>query len=195
MRGRGRCRSVTERHAGQWSSACGVTGFDATLARSESIPGCVRLTVTARDAVTRLNGFGGLSAPLALGAHRQLHHLTWPEGNPGNQFRGTQTTLLGSSNSATVEFVIPEDGSYIMADHHFANARRARSGSSRGRRGLTVPGSPTQRARHRPHAPVAAASTGRWDIGLGTRARATPSPQSLSSGIQVPPVNTRIRTC
>jgi nitrite reductase (NO-forming) len=33
-----------------------------------------------------------------------------------------QTTLLGSSNSATVEFVIPEDGSYIMVDHRFANA-------------------------------------------------------------------------
>ena len=46
----------------------------------------------------------------------------WIEGNPDNQFRGMQTTLLGSSNSATVEFVIPEDGSYIMVDHHFANA-------------------------------------------------------------------------
>jgi hypothetical protein len=39
-----------------------------------------------------------------------------------------QTTLLGSSNSATVEFVIPEDGSYIMVDHHFANASRGAMG-------------------------------------------------------------------
>jgi nitrite reductase (NO-forming) len=46
----------------------------------------------------------------------------WIEGNPDNQFRGMQTVLLGSANSAIVEFLIPEDGSYIMVDHHFANA-------------------------------------------------------------------------
>src|SRR5262249_4095894 len=46
----------------------------------------------------------------------------WLEGNPDNQLRGSQTVLLGSSNSATVEFIIPEEGSYIMVDHHFANA-------------------------------------------------------------------------
>src|SRR3954463_14019944 len=46
----------------------------------------------------------------------------WMEGNPDNQFRGVQTVLLGSSNSAIVEFMIPEEGSYIMVDHHFANA-------------------------------------------------------------------------
>jgi nitrite reductase (NO-forming) len=52
----------------------------------------------------------------------------WIEGNPGNQFRGMQTILLGSSNSATVEFVIPEDGSYMMVDHHFANASQGAIG-------------------------------------------------------------------
>jgi nitrite reductase (NO-forming) len=52
----------------------------------------------------------------------------WFEGNPENQFRGMQTVLLGSSNSATVEFVIPEDGSYIMVDHHFANASQGAIG-------------------------------------------------------------------
>jgi len=52
----------------------------------------------------------------------------WIEGNPGNQFRGMQTILLGSSNSAAVEFVIPEDGSYIMVDHHFANASQGAIG-------------------------------------------------------------------
>jgi nitrite reductase (NO-forming) len=46
----------------------------------------------------------------------------WLEGNPENQMRGMQTVLLGSSNSAIVEFMIPEKGSYIMVDHHFANA-------------------------------------------------------------------------
>jgi nitrite reductase (NO-forming) len=52
----------------------------------------------------------------------------WIEGNPGNQFRGMQTVLLGSSNSATVEFVIPQDGSYMMVDHHFANASQGAIG-------------------------------------------------------------------
>jgi nitrite reductase (NO-forming) len=52
----------------------------------------------------------------------------WMEGNPDNQFRGMQTVLLGSSNSATVEFLIPEDGSYIMVDHHFANASQGAIG-------------------------------------------------------------------
>jgi len=52
----------------------------------------------------------------------------WIEGNPDNQFRGMQTVLLGSSNSAIVEFVIPEDGSYIMVDHHFANASQGAIG-------------------------------------------------------------------
>jgi nitrite reductase (NO-forming) len=67
----------------------------------------------------------------------------WIEGNPDNQFRGMQTVLLGSSNSAIVEFVIPEEGSYIMVDHHFANA-------SQGALGLisTAPKPPTQELEH-----------------------------------------------
>jgi nitrite reductase (NO-forming) len=52
----------------------------------------------------------------------------WFEGNPDNQFRGMQTVLLGSSNSAIVEFMIPEKGSYIMVDHHFANASQGAIG-------------------------------------------------------------------
>jgi nitrite reductase (NO-forming) len=52
----------------------------------------------------------------------------WMEGNPDNQFRGMQTVLLGSSNSAIVEFVIPEAGNYIMVDHHFANASQGAIG-------------------------------------------------------------------
>jgi nitrite reductase (NO-forming) len=52
----------------------------------------------------------------------------WFEGNPDNQFRGVQTVLLGSSNSAIVEFIIPEAGSYIMVDHHFANASQGAVG-------------------------------------------------------------------
>jgi len=52
----------------------------------------------------------------------------WLEGNPDNQLRGAQTVLLGSSNSAIVEFMIPEEGSYIMVDHHFANASQGAIG-------------------------------------------------------------------
>jgi nitrite reductase (NO-forming) len=52
----------------------------------------------------------------------------WMDGNPENQFRGMQTVLLGSSSSAIVEFVIPEEGSYIMVDHHFANASQGAIG-------------------------------------------------------------------
>jgi nitrite reductase (NO-forming) len=52
----------------------------------------------------------------------------WLEGNPDNQLRGSQTVLLGSSNSAIVEFVIPEAGSYVMVDHHFANASQGAVG-------------------------------------------------------------------
>jgi nitrite reductase (NO-forming) len=59
----------------------------------------------------------------------------WMEGNPDNQWRGAQTVLLGSSNAAIVEFVIPEAGSYIMVDHHFANA-------SQGAIGLIAAGAP-----------------------------------------------------
>jgi nitrite reductase (NO-forming) len=59
----------------------------------------------------------------------------WLEGNPDNQLRGSQTVLLGSSNSAIVEFVVPEAGSYVMVDHHFANA-------SQGAIGLVAAGEP-----------------------------------------------------
>jgi nitrite reductase (NO-forming) len=52
----------------------------------------------------------------------------WLEGNPANQMLGMQTVLLGSSNSAIMEMMIPEDGSYIMVDHHFANASQGAIG-------------------------------------------------------------------
>ena len=52
----------------------------------------------------------------------------WIDGNPDNQFRGMQTVLLGSSGSAIVEFMIPEAGSYVMVDHHFANASQGAIG-------------------------------------------------------------------
>lgn len=50
------------------------------------------------------------------------------EGNPDNLFRGMQTVLLGSSSGAIVEFIVPEAGSYVMVDHHFANASQGAIG-------------------------------------------------------------------
>jgi nitrite reductase (NO-forming) len=52
----------------------------------------------------------------------------WMDGNPDNQMRGMQTVLLGSSSGAIVEFYIPEAGSYVMVDHHFANASQGAIG-------------------------------------------------------------------
>jgi nitrite reductase (NO-forming) len=46
----------------------------------------------------------------------------WLEGNPFNELRASQTVLLGASNSAIVEFLIPEKAKYIMVDHEFADA-------------------------------------------------------------------------
>jgi len=52
----------------------------------------------------------------------------WMDGNPDNQMRGMQTVLLGSSSGAATEFVVPEAGSYVMVDHHFANASQGAIG-------------------------------------------------------------------
>jgi len=50
------------------------------------------------------------------------------EGNPANDWRGLQTVLLGASNGAVVEFVVPEDGDYILVDHEFADAQKGAVG-------------------------------------------------------------------
>jgi hypothetical protein len=59
-------------------------------AKTEPIPGGVRLTVTARDpedakAVARVRGLGFIGL-LALGAHHQPHHLAMARGQamPGH---------------------------------------------------------------------------------------------------------------
>lgn len=53
----------------------------------------------------------------------------WIEGNPANELRGLQTVLLGASNGAIVEFVIPEPGKYVMVDHEFADAAHGAFGA------------------------------------------------------------------
>lgn len=50
-----------------------------------------------------------------------LFDKVWVDGNPANQLTGLQTILLGSSNGAIVEFVVPEKGTYPFVDHEFAD--------------------------------------------------------------------------
>lgn len=52
----------------------------------------------------------------------------WYEGNLANEMRGMQTVLLGASNGAVVEFVVPERGDYILVDHEFADAQKGAVG-------------------------------------------------------------------
>lgn len=51
------------------------------------------------------------------------------EGHPFNEMRGMQTVLLGASNSATVELIVPEAGSYTLIDHEFADAEKGATGT------------------------------------------------------------------
>lgn len=53
----------------------------------------------------------------------------WFDGNPANEMRGLQTILLGASNGAIVEFVIPEKGQYVFVDHEFADAHHGAMGA------------------------------------------------------------------
>ena len=50
------------------------------------------------------------------------------EGNVKNESRGMQTVLLGASNGAVLEYIIPEPGAYILVDHEFADAMKGAMG-------------------------------------------------------------------
>ncbi len=77
-------RAMVVPHAGELDRMPGLA------AKAESIPGGVRLTVTARDAgdaraVARVRGLGFIGL-LTLGAHHQPHHLAMARGEamPGH---------------------------------------------------------------------------------------------------------------
>lgn len=53
----------------------------------------------------------------------------WYEGNLENEWRGMQTVLLGASNGAVVDFIVPEDGVYKLVDHEFRDAERGAAGA------------------------------------------------------------------
>lgn len=57
-----------------------------------------------------------------------LFDKVWLDGNPKNEYRGMQTVVLGSSNGAIVEFVVPEKGTYAFVDHSFASVEQGAIG-------------------------------------------------------------------
>jgi nitrite reductase (NO-forming) len=55
----------------------------------------------------------------------------WYEGNPLNEWRGMQTVPLGASSGAVIEFLVPEEGEYLLVDHEFADAQKGAVGRIR----------------------------------------------------------------
>ena len=72
------------------------------------------------------NGPSGTSSFHIIGA---IFDRVWMEGHPFNEMRGMQTVLLGASSSATIDFIVPEEGSYTLIDHEFADAEKGATGT------------------------------------------------------------------
>ncbi|SHF80101.1 nitrite reductase (NO-forming) [Fodinibius roseus] len=72
------------------------------------------------------NGPSGTSSFHVIGA---IFDRVWLEGHPFNEMRGMQTVLLGASSSATIDFIVPEEGKYILIDHEFADAEKGATGT------------------------------------------------------------------
>ena len=72
------------------------------------------------------NGPSGTSSFHVIGA---IFDRVWLEGHPANEMRGMQTVLLGASGSATIDFIVPEEGKYILIDHEFADAEKGATGT------------------------------------------------------------------
>ena len=72
------------------------------------------------------NGPSGTSSFHVIGA---IFDRVWMEGHPFNEMRGMQTVLLGASGSATMDFIVPEEGKYILIDHEFVDAEKGATGT------------------------------------------------------------------
>ncbi|HET8864821.1 MAG TPA: multicopper oxidase domain-containing protein [Gracilimonas sp.] len=72
------------------------------------------------------NGPSGISSFHIIGA---LFDRVWLNGHPFNEMRGMQTVLLGASGSATIDFIVPEEGEYTLIDHEFADAEKGATGT------------------------------------------------------------------
>ncbi len=71
-------------------------------------------------------GPNGTSSFHVIGA---IFDRVWYEGNLENEWRGMQTVLLGASNGAVMEFIVPEEGLYKLVDHEFHDAERGAAGA------------------------------------------------------------------
>lgn len=70
-------------------------------------------------------GPNDVSSAHVIGA---IFDRVWYEGNLENEWRGMQTVLLGASNGAVMEFIVPEDGHYVLVDHEMADAEKGAKG-------------------------------------------------------------------
>lgn len=87
----------------------------------------LRANAGERVRIYMLNaGPSGTSSFHVIGA---IFDRVWYEGNPENEWRGMQTVLLGASNGAVMEFIVPEEGKYKLVDHEFADAERGAAGT------------------------------------------------------------------
>lgn len=58
-----------------------------------------------------------------------LFDVVYYEGNVENKMHGMQTVLLGASNGAVLEWIVPEEGLYVLVDHEFADAAKGAAGN------------------------------------------------------------------
>ncbi|MTI87844.1 MAG: nitrite reductase [Balneolaceae bacterium] len=72
------------------------------------------------------NGPSGTSSFHVIGG---IFDRVWKEGHPFNEMRGMQTVLVGSSGSATLDMIVPEEGKYILIDHEFVDAEKGATGT------------------------------------------------------------------
>lgn len=87
------------------------------------------LTASAGDRVRMYLLNAGPSDTSSFHVIGAIFDRVWYEGNVENEWRGMQTVLMGASNSAVVEFIVPEAGLYKLVDHEFADAERGAAGS------------------------------------------------------------------
>ena len=70
-------------------------------------------------------GPNDVSSAHVIGA---IFDRVWYEGNLENEWKGMQTVLLGSSNGAVMEFIVPEPGHYVLVDHEMADMQLGAKG-------------------------------------------------------------------
>ena len=101
-----------------------IVAFNGHQARHWSDP--IPVTEGERVRLYVLNvGPSDVSSFHVVGA---IFDRVWYEGNVENEWRGMQTVLLGASNGAVMEWIVPEPGKYAMVDHEFADAEKGAKG-------------------------------------------------------------------